>query len=354
MMITHKKSKAVFELLTCSILIFSICIPVQVFAELFPGKDIFQLVSESKFPCKTIKEYAASNKAKAVGPLISLLKKQDNWETQKCIAETLAMIDLDKSVSILISSLTDNDLLAASRSANALGVIKDKRAVGPLLTALFESKIPCPAAIALGMIKDPQSFEPLLKGVEHEKHSIRSCSIQGLALYNDPRACEILSDVFMTDTDTIVKTMAREVRESLNCPTSGKSSEKYQIEDGYCDLGQSLIDMVIPLMDNSTDLKEWKSSPELKNAAIEILQGYEHSESVSADEKKNIEMKLAVYYLVVEWVDSTISYQLKMESQTTHQTYRDVTVLMDMKNKMEKLRQLCPDLIFPDYNEMSD
>ncbi len=84
-----------------------------------------------------------------------------------------------------------------------------------------------------------------------------------------------------------------------------------------------------------------------------MIQSFENPESLSADEKDDYEKKLSVYFLVMEWVKSVIAYQLEFENQLVHQNHRDVTRLMAMKNKKEMLQQLCPDLIFPGYNEVS-
>lgn len=360
MAITEKNVKIIGRISIIYVCIF-LCFPVHAFSESSSSSNyesLIRVVGEANEPCKEIKEFANREQSKAIEPLIKLLKSHKEMKVQKCIAETLAMIDIDRSVNILINSLNDSDLLAASRSAFALGVIKDKRATDYLLTALFESHIPCPAAQALGMIKDPSTFEPLIKAVQHEKSSIRGCAIRALALYGDPCVCEMLSDVFMTDNDRGVQFMARMAREEIKCPRSDKQSAKYSIDDKYCISCQRLIDIATPLLGNTTGLKEWQTrewqkSPEWQNAASEILPKFDKSVSQGADGVKDFQTILAICSLVTEWGENVVAYRLAPESQTMPQKMIKSSKLSAVKDKMEKLYHLCPNLKFPDYDKLA-
>jgi hypothetical protein len=301
-------------------------------------------------PCAVAKELAQKREKEAIEPLIKLIKHNEKKQVIKCAAEALAAIDTAKSVNILVNALNNSDLLVASRSAFALGIIKDKRATNYLLKALFESDIPCPAAMALGMIKDPGAMAPLVKAMHHDNSDIRGCAIQALAFYGDPQVCEALTDVFMTDSDQGVQFMARAAREAIQCPSGNKRPTKYSIADNYCRLGQRLIDTATPLLENTTGLKEWQTnewqkSQEWKDAVTEILPKYDKIAAQSPEGEKDIQMKFAIMTLVTEWGENVVHYRLAPKADQLARA----TSESDVKDKMARLHQLCPKINFSDY-----
>jgi hypothetical protein len=299
-------------------------------------------------PCAVSRELAQKREKQAIEPLVKLIKRHEDKQVIKCAAEALASIDTDKSVDMLVNLLNDSDLMVASRSAFALGIIKDKRATNYLMKALLESNIPCPAAMALGMIKDPSAMAPLIKAMHHDNSGIRGCAIQGLALYGDPQVCETLTDVFMTDSDQGVQFMARAAKDAIKCPSGDKQPTKYSIADNYCRLGQRLIDIATPLLENTAGLQEWQTnewqkSQNWKSAVADILPKYDKPVAQSPEGEKDIEMKFAIMELVTRWGENVVHYRLASD-----QLMRS-TSESDIKDKMAKLYQLCPNLKFPDY-----
>jgi HEAT repeat protein len=214
-----RRKVAITLISVCCLLLIA---PFQSFKNNESSATTIESLDTSPDPCAVAKELAQKREKKAVEPLIKLIKRRGDKQVIKCAAEALAIIDTSKSVNILVNLLSDSDLLIASRSAFALGIIKDKRATNYLLKALFESNIPCAAAMALGMIKDPSAMAPLIKAMHHENSDIRGCAIQALAFYGDPQVCETLTDIFMTDSDQGVQFMARAAKEAIQCPSGDK------------------------------------------------------------------------------------------------------------------------------------
>ncbi len=307
-------------------------------------------LSTSTTPCVAAAELAQRREKQAVEPLIELLKRHQDVEVQKCSAEAVAAIDIDGAVTRLIASLDDSDLLAASRAAFALGIIKDKRAVAPLQTAFLGSRLPCPAAIALGMIKDPSSKDLMMKAASHQDSSIRGCAIQALAYYGDVSVCGMLADIFMTDNDTGVRFTASAAKDFLKCPVTAAS--KYAIEDKYCKGAQKLIDVAIPLFNNTAGLKDWQAnaweeSPQWRNAVAEILPELGTPGPQPAVDEKDFALRMSIYSAVSSWGGSMFHCRLLTAKDQKDEILIN-TRLGEIKLKREQLLQVCPGLRLPE------
>jgi len=334
------------------------CLPANTFAEpQSPANTdgLIQAIEAASDPCKEIEQYAERAQNHAIEPLINALKNQRKKPIQACIATTLAKIDVNKSVDILINSLNDKNLLAASRCAFALGIIKDKRAVGPLIKALFESNIPCPAAEALGRTKDPEAFDALVKALHNGESGIRGCAVEGLIFYGDPKVCETLTDVFMADTDENVKGRARRAKEILNCPAVDKNTAKYAIGADYCSSAQQLIDFAWPLINKTEALKEgqtyeWQETPEWNNRISKIFAPFQNAPSeMTPEEEKEFMLRYSISMLAVKWVEHVMAYRLEPENQSLYEPVTKSTCLLQAKDTTEQLKQLCPSLKVPNY-----
>lgn len=197
--------------------------------------------------------------------------------------------------------------------------------------------------------ENDQDFDMLIKELKHDKFFVRKCAIQGLALYGDPRACEILTDVFISDPDTIVRYMAMEAIEHLNC----KEYTKHQTDNKHCDYVQSLVDKISPIILKSENSKDLKNSSEINDIGSEVMKNYDNLSSFSDNEQKDVEMKFVFFFQVVEWAHSANNYRLSLQNEIASQRHWDVTKLMRLKDKKARLHQLCPNLVIPDYGESS-
>ena len=96
----------------------------------------------------------------------------------------LAGYSQTKQVDRLIWELRNDDLWARRRAAEALGEIKDPRAVEPLIAALKDEdeEVRMRAAVALGEIKDPRAVRPLIALLKNggEEWSVREGAAKAL------------------------------------------------------------------------------------------------------------------------------------------------------------------------------
>jgi HEAT repeat protein len=106
-----------------------------------------------------------------------------------------AVVELEKSndpkaIGILINALSSNpDWQVRSRVAEALGKLKDPRAVEPLISALWD--VPgarYQAIVALGKLKDSRAIAPLIGILENEGNAaIRESIIKSIGEIRDPK-----------------------------------------------------------------------------------------------------------------------------------------------------------------------
>lgn len=96
-----------------------------------------------------------------------------------------ALVGIGKPASRrLIELLRDPDWKIRYRAAEALGMIEDKRAVGPLIGLLSDEKdhVRYMAAKSLGMLKDPAAVEPLKRCLTDENPYVRRIGGEALAI----------------------------------------------------------------------------------------------------------------------------------------------------------------------------
>ncbi|MGB7546204.1 MAG: HEAT repeat domain-containing protein [Terracidiphilus sp.] len=92
------------------------------------------------------------------------------------------------AVESLIATMKGPDTDVGWQAANALGEIKDPRAVEPLIAALQVKDLRWNAALALGEIKDPRAVEPLISALQDKDSEFREKVAQSLGEIKDPRA----------------------------------------------------------------------------------------------------------------------------------------------------------------------
>jgi len=139
--------------------------------------------------------------ARAVEPVISVLKDVNNWAWRTAAAETLGKMGDVRAVEPLVAALKDDNWKVREAAAEALGAIGDARAIEPLIAvlkdfirevraeadALLKSKdmhailndskravreaarrAACEAAVeALGKIGDARAIEPLITALDN-------------------------------------------------------------------------------------------------------------------------------------------------------------------------------------------
>jgi len=309
---------------------------------------LIQALNDPNEACEAAKELAALKTSQAVEPLIETIKHNKNRRIRRCAAKALAKIGDKRSIDLLLISLDDQDLITASRGAYALGYMEDKRAVKPLLHALTELNIPCPAAEALGKIKDPSSVEPLIEALKHEDMSVRSCAVIALGMIGDSRACQPLIGVYSYDSDPITQDRARRAFKMIGCSFKEHARE-YGIKDSLCDWGQKMIDFMSSNMEKYPDQKSFSQSPEGKKFFSEFMAEQQRMNSADPEAGKEL---YGVFFLVSDWADSA-AYLRKLKLSPNKKKDQLIwnTAVERARDKEARLKVICSDMKIPDYTE---
>lgn len=327
---------------------FLLLVPFIPYAHADNVNELIQSLQEPGDACKAAKALADLMASQAVEPLIETITQNKDRHIRRCASEALAKIGDKKSVYLLVAFLEDEDLITASRAAYALGYLKDKRAVKPLLQALTELNIPCPAAEALGRIKDPTSVEPLIESLKHEDMSVRSCAVIALGMIGDSRACNPLIGVYSHDSDPITQNRARKAFKMIGCSFKEHARE-YEIEDNLCYMGQSLIDFMSSHMEKYPDQKSLSKSLEWKEFFSEFMSKQKRLNSTDPEAGKKL---YDIFFLVNDWANSVERLQ-KLKRSSNQEQKRIVwrTVVENVRDKETRLKVVCHDLKIPDYTE---
>lgn len=180
-------------------------------------KEINELIDEEKkrnkpFPNREMREYERYKKKifeilytlgiHTVTPLIQVLM-DENSRIKHVAAEALGNLKDKRAVEPLIKVLKDKRGYVRSFVATALGELGDKRAIEPLLEVLKKKRGGASSAVtALGMLGDKRAVDPLIK-VLKDKRGARLVAVTALGKLGDKRAIDpILQFLFETPRNT--------------------------------------------------------------------------------------------------------------------------------------------------------
>jgi hypothetical protein len=144
--------------------------------------------------------------------IIELQSKECNSFTRSFAAEALGRIRDPKAVNPLINILNkDENFFVRSCAAGALGNIGDLKAIDPLIDALKDEYlfVRSSAAEALGNIGDFKAVDPLINALKDEESLVRLLVAKALGDIRDHKALEALETVSLTDKDETVKREAK-------------------------------------------------------------------------------------------------------------------------------------------------
>jgi HEAT repeat protein len=131
------------------------------------------------------------------------------------------------AVDALAAAMKDPDDDVRWHAANALGDIKDTRAVEPLIEALQVKDLQWHAARSLGEIKDTRAVEPLIAALNDKDLEFREQVALSLGQINDPRAvapliallkAPALKDPALMDADRKVRSAAAAALGNIGSP----------------------------------------------------------------------------------------------------------------------------------------
>jgi HEAT repeat protein len=153
----------------------------------------------------------------AVQPLIAVVKDK-NITVCKNAIEALGEIKDARAVDTLIVSLKDENPDIRRNAAEALGKIRDVRAIDGLVTALKDKKSSVQqsanAAIknTLQQLKDNRAIEPLVALLNHDEPAIRHFAVEALGGIPDPRVSDHLILALKDNNADIRDTAAESLR----------------------------------------------------------------------------------------------------------------------------------------------
>lgn len=128
--------------------------------------------------------------------------------------------DIEKIFNILMGALQDDDQSVRKTAIVSLGELADSRAVDFLVQALFyEKEIPLKILIeeALGKIRDKRAVEPLMKALQDEDSDVRRKAAETLGIIGDTRSTDALIKA-LYDVEASVRGNAIMALEKLRTP----------------------------------------------------------------------------------------------------------------------------------------
>ena len=182
-------------------------------------RDVEGLIKALGHKVEKVRRHAAEalgeiKDKRAVEPLIEALKDEG---VRHSAATALGRIEDKRALEPLIKVLREdpNEIVRGS-AAYALGRIKDKKAVEPLIETLLEDKDSYArqgAAVALGNIGDKSSVKPLIRALGDQDSYVRSNAVLALGKIGDERVVELLKKI-LEDEDEAVR-VCKAAKEAL-------------------------------------------------------------------------------------------------------------------------------------------
>jgi hypothetical protein len=160
------------------------------------------------------------------------------------------------AVAPLIDNLKDANHEVRVDVVNALGEIKDPRAVEPLIEALKDTAHVSAVLVALGKIQDHRAVEPLIAALEDKDPYVRLDAVWALGEINDSKAIAPLAAA-LRDRDIRVQGKAGYALSRINDPRASSALQnrrrelaevarnyKSYIKKGNADLEDVMIDVL--------------------------------------------------------------------------------------------------------------
>jgi hypothetical protein len=128
-----------------------------------------------------------------LGPIVARLNDETS-EVRSAAAEALGFLKDPRALEPLLACLSDRGFRVREAAARALGTLEDPRAL-ELIPALLVNKDPdirWTAIWALRALNDPRAIEPLLSQLADRVWIVRRSAAEALGALKDPRALEPL------------------------------------------------------------------------------------------------------------------------------------------------------------------
>jgi len=145
--------------------------------------------------------------------LVSTLKDTESNVKKNEVIYELAGQRSDVAFNALVKSLSDKNSGVRASAVNALSIMRDKRAVEPVIGMLGDQSydVRYVACIALGKLNDKKAVQPVLNILKTDKnYPVRMAAAKTLGLLGDPVVVKDLSDVVLNDKELPVCSSAVE------------------------------------------------------------------------------------------------------------------------------------------------
>jgi small nuclear ribonucleoprotein (snRNP)-like protein len=188
----------------------------QSHADASSAEVLVQLLQDSETASDAAIALGELGDKRAVEPLITALWSHSKGG-RKGAAIALGQLRDERAVEPLITALSDDSPDVVRSAATALGELGDKRAVEPLITALKSHSEGGRkgAAIALGQLRDERAVEPLINALRDRRFSVRREAAHSLMTLGDKRARGPLQRL-LQDSNSQVKKAAEEALQKLS------------------------------------------------------------------------------------------------------------------------------------------
>jgi len=180
-----------------------------------------KIVASSSVDKEALK--ALSSIGKPAVDLLIVALNDKNADIRKNAAEALGEIKDTRAINPLIASLGDEDTNVRKNAAEALGKIGDIRAIEPLVASLYDKKstVKSSAEKALKKIfdnmKDSHNVEQLFSLLEHKEAFVRRLAITTIKGSKDSRTVEHLI-LALKDDDPVIRDSAAEALREIGEP----------------------------------------------------------------------------------------------------------------------------------------
>ncbi len=152
----------------------------------------------------------------AVEPLIQILKDEDSFDLNRESIKALGAIKDKRAIEPLIELLQNNKIYLREEVVKALGQLGDEKVVNPLISVLqneTSSTLRCETIRALGLTKDKRAVKPLIEALQHESQKLRLDAnttiitevVIALGKIKDERAITLLVSLYNVYTDYVNK-----------------------------------------------------------------------------------------------------------------------------------------------------
>jgi HEAT repeat protein len=259
---------------------------------------------------------AAAGDAEALGLLPRYFASPVEGEPLKALEALIAAGE--RAVPVLIEALADNDPVTAESAAGALGNIRDRRAVKPLVAALSRPGFPRYVGIwALGEIGDEEAIPVLVKSLGDASPSVRKYATRSLIKFSG-RVVPVMTASLDDPNPWIRHYAVRVLGQVGERASAGPIIERYDRlnpEVALWALGRLGEPKALPILIREAGQRDWK----IRLAAIQAMGALARPEGLPVLKKALEDPE----WIIREWAARGIE-----EATTEHQLYRDATGAM--------------------------